>query len=137
MRRFYRRHRTLVTALAVGLIALVAVGRVPLMPDADSMFTPFSGASTLLASPLAGGALMLRQRSRRAMRWYVFAMLLGTTGPMLIGYFNNIVGTDMAVRPSFLGDVTATLSSFAPTLLFVGGALLGYWFARRRRHRRW
>ena len=34
--------------------------------------------------------------------------------------------------PSTVGDVVAMLSSFAPALLFVGGALLGYWLARRR-----
>ncbi|MEE1295948.1 MAG: hypothetical protein UHD09_03680 [Bifidobacterium sp.] len=139
MRRFYRRHRTLVTALAVGLVALAVVGRVPLAADADTMFTPVSGVGTLLASPVAGGALLYRQRSRRAMRWYVLAMLLGTAAPMLIGYFTNVQGN--WTMPTTLGDAWATVSSFAPTLLFVLGALLVWRFAfggrRRRRYRRW
>ena len=124
-RRFYRRHRIAVTAAVLGVAALVLVGRVPLMPDADALFTPVSGVSTL-----AGGALLFRQRSRKAIRWYALAMLAGATAPMLYGYFHNILpDTPM---PSTVGDVVAMLSSFAPALLFVGGALLGYWLARRR-----
>ena len=82
-RRFYRRHRIAVTAAALGVAALVLVGRVPLMPDADALFTPVSGVSTLVASPVAGGALLFRQRSRTAIRWYALAMLAGATAPML------------------------------------------------------
>ena len=72
-RRFYRRHRIAVTAAALGVAALVLVGRVPLMPDADALFTPVSGVSTLVASPVAGGALVFRQRSRKAAFSAVFS----------------------------------------------------------------
>ncbi len=129
-RRFYRRHRIAATAAALGVAALVLVCRVPLMPDSDALFTPVSVVSTLVASPVAGGALLVRQRSRKAIRWYALAMLAGATAPMLYGYFHNILrDTPM---PSTVGDVVVMLSSFAPALLFVGGALLGYWLARRR-----
>ena len=111
-RRFYRRHRIAVTAAVLGVAALVLVGRVPLMPDADALFTPVSGVSTLVASPVAGGALLFRQRSRKAIRWYALAMLAGATAPMLYGYFHNILpGT--AVR----GRCAARLLARPPPLV--------------------
>lgn len=130
LRRFYRRHRILVTAVIIAVVALILVGRIPLMPNADTMFTPISGVSSFIASPAAGAALMFRQRSRKAMRWYGLAMFLGATAPMLIGYFHNMLPDGIAL-PSSLNDFTATLSSFAPTLLFIGGSCLGIWLARK------
>ena len=147
VRRFYRRHRTAVTSAAVFAAAIALVGRVPLMPDADALYTPLSGVSSFILSPAAGGALLYRQRSRRAMWWYALAMVAGTTAPMLYGYFHNIVndGTIGGIIGGVTGGISAgvgnllaTLASMAPVLLFIGGALGGCWLAQRfgRRRRR-
>ena len=147
VRRFYRRHRTAVTSAAVFAASMALVGRVPLMPDADALYTPLSGVSSFILSPAAGGALLYRQRSRRAMWWYALAMVAGTTAPMLYGYFHNIVndGTLDGIVGNVTGQISrgasgvlATFASMAPVLLFIGGALGGYWLARRfgRRRRR-
>lgn len=147
VRRFYRRHRTAVTSAALFAAAMALVGHVPLMPGADALYTPLSGVGSFILSPAAGGALLYRQRSRRAMWWYVLAMAAGTTAPMLYGYFHNIVndGTIGGIIGNVTGGITgeagsalATLASMAPVLLFVGGALGGYWLAQRfgRRRRR-
>lgn len=130
-RRFYRRNRTLVTAVAIGVAALALVGRVPLMPDADAMFTPLSGFSAFVASPAAGGALLFVQRRRRAIRWYALACLLGASAPMLVGWFANVLPD--APMPSAVGDVAAALSSFVQPALFAGGSWLGYRMSLARR----
>lgn len=134
-RRFYRRNRTLITSAIIFAASLGLIGRIPLMPDAQSLYTPLSSVSSFVLSPAAGGALLFHQRNRRAIWWYGVAMLAGVTAPMLYGYFHN--ETANFHIPQSIGDFVATISSFAPTLLFVGGALLGFWLACRSRRRRW
>ena len=73
LRRFYRRNRTLVTWAVLCAASMALVGHVTWLPGADSLFTPVSGVSSFVLSPAAGGALLWRQRSRRAIRWYVVA----------------------------------------------------------------
>ena len=75
LRRFYRRNRTLVTWAVLCAASMALVGHVTWLPGADSLFTPVSGVSSFVLSPAAGGALLWRQRSRRAIRWYVVAVL--------------------------------------------------------------
>ena len=89
LRRFYRRNRTLVTWAVLCAASMALVGHVTWLPGADSLFTPVSGVSSFVLSPAAGGALLWRQRSRRAIRWDVVAVLLGASMPMLWGYFRN------------------------------------------------
>lgn len=148
VRRFYRRHRTAVTAAAIFAVSAGLIGRVPLMPDADAMYTPLSGLSSFVLSPAAGGALLYRQRSRKAMWWYALAIAAGTTAPMLYGYFHNLDGGGGSIGGtlrSVFGTVSgaaanlwATVASCAPALLFIGGALVGLCLARRYgRRRRW
>lgn len=104
------------------------------LPGADSLFTPVSGVSSFVLSPAAGGALLWRQRSRRAIRWYVVAVLLGASMPMLWGYFRNEWAN--LQMPTTLDGVVATVSSLAPAILFALGAFCVYRYALGGRRRR-
>ena len=136
LRRFYRRNRTLVTWAVLCAASMALVGHVTWLPGADSLFTPVSGVSSFVLSPAAGGALLWRQRSRRAIRGYVVAVLLGASMPMLWGSFRNEWAN--LQMPTTLDGVVATVSSLAPAILFALGAFCVYRYALGgRRRRRW
>lgn len=113
--------------------SMALVGHVTWLPGADSLFTPGERREQFRAESGGGRRAAVAAAFAARNRWYVVAVLLGASMPMLWGYFRNEWAN--LQMPTTLDGVVATVSSLAPAILFALGAFCVYRYALGGRRR--